>query len=73
KKNEFGINLGFQYKLNFGKKDLGGILGLRASYGLNNIDNLYARFCDGTNPALCNSQISFLGASLYYSVNLLKI
>ncbi|MBN8680914.1 MAG: outer membrane beta-barrel protein [Chitinophagales bacterium] len=72
KKNEFGINLGFQYKLNFGKKDLGGILGLRASYGLNNIDNLYFRYCD-YNPALCNGQLSFLGASLYYSVNLLKI
>ena len=72
KKNELGLNLGLQYKLNFGKKDLGGILGLRASYGLNNIDNLYSRYCE-YNPALCNGQLSFLGASLYYSVNLLKI
>ena len=73
KKNDVGINLGFQYKLNFGKKDLGGLIGLRASYGLSNIDNLYSRFCDGGNSALCNAQVSLLGASLYYSVNLLKI
>ncbi len=73
KKNDFGINLGFQYKLNFGKKDIGGILGLRASYGLSNLDNLYVRFCEGGNVALCNGQISLVGASLYYSVNLLKL
>ncbi len=73
KKNDFGINLGFQYKLNFGKKDLGGIMGLRATYGLSNLDNLYTRFCTGTNKIACNGQISFLGASLYYSVNLLKL
>ncbi|MDO8969811.1 MAG: outer membrane beta-barrel protein, partial [Saprospiraceae bacterium] len=73
KKNDVGINLGFQYKLNLGKKDLGGLIGLRATYGLSNIDNLYARFCDGGNSALCNAQVSLLGASLYYSVNLLKI
>jgi hypothetical protein len=72
KKNDFGINLGFQYKLNFGKKDLGGILGLRASYGLSNIDNLYSREC-ADSPSLCNGQVSFLSASLYYSVNLLKL
>lgn len=73
KKNDFGLNLGLQYRLNFGKKDLGGLIGLRATYGLSNIDNLYSRFCGGTNPALCNSQVSWLGASLYYSVNLLKL
>lgn len=73
KKNDFGINLGFQYKLNFSKKDLGGILGLRATYGLSNLDNLYSRFCEGGNSSLCNGQVSFLGASLYYSVNLLKL
>lgn len=73
KKNDFGVNLGFQYKLNFSKKDLGGIIGLRASYGLSNLDNLYTRFCRSGNSALCNGQVSFLGASLYYSVNLLKI
>ncbi|MBC7776975.1 MAG: hypothetical protein H7246_16205 [Phycisphaerae bacterium] len=73
KKNDFGINLGFQYKLNFGKKDLGGIMGLRASYGLSNLDNLYTRFCNGSSTVACNGQISLLGASLYYSVNLLKL
>jgi hypothetical protein len=72
KKNDLGLNIGFQYKVNFGKKDLGGIMGLRASYGFSNLDNLYSRYCD-YNPALCNGQLSFLGASLYYSVNLLKI
>lgn len=73
KKNDFGINLGFQYKLNFGKKDLGGILGLRASYGLSNLDNLYIRFCNDGNTLACNGQIALMGASLYYSVNLLKL
>ncbi|MFN0034712.1 MAG: DUF6265 family protein [Saprospiraceae bacterium] len=73
KKNDFGIQAGFQYKLNFGKKDIGGILGLRATYGLSNLDNLYSRFCGEGGSALCNGQISFLGASLYYSVNLLKL
>ncbi len=73
KKNDFGINLGFQYKLNFGKKDIGGIMGLRASYGLSNLDNLYSRFCSNGNSSVCNAQVSFLGASLYYSVNLLKL
>ena len=73
KKNDFGINLGFQYRLNFGKKDLGGILGLRASYGLSNLDNLYIRFCKGGNTSVCNGQISLMSASLYYSVNLLKL
>lgn len=73
RKNDFGVNLGFQYRLNIGKKDLGGLFGLRATYGLSNLDNLYSRFCDGSNPALCNGQVSFLGASLYYSVNLLKL
>jgi hypothetical protein len=72
KKNDLGLNVGFQYKVNFGKKDLGGIMGIRATYGFSNIDNLYVRYCDN-NPALCNGQLSFLGASLYYSVNLLKI
>ncbi len=73
KKNDFGINLGFQYRLNFSKKDLGGILGIRASYGLANLDNLYVRFCNGGNTSLCNGQVAFTGASLYYSVNLLKL
>lgn len=73
KKNDFGIQAGFQYKLNFGKKDLDGIIGVRANYGLANLDNLYVRFCEGGSAALCNGQIAFMGASLYYSMNLLKL
>ncbi|MDO8365821.1 MAG: DUF6265 family protein [Saprospiraceae bacterium] len=72
KKNDFGIHVGFQYKLNFSKKDIGGLLGIRATYGLSNVDNLYSRECEA-NPAQCNGQVSFLGAALYYSVNLLKL
>jgi len=73
KKSEFGIQAGFQYRLNFGKKDIGGILGIRATYGLSNIDRLYSRVCDNGNSALCNGQLAFLGASMYYSVNLMKL
>jgi hypothetical protein len=73
KKNDFGLVAGFQYKLNFGKKDLGGILGLRANFGLANLDNLYSRYCSDGNSALCNGAIGFQGATLYYSVDLLKI
>jgi len=71
KKTDIGLTGGLQYKLNFGKKDLGGIIGVRANLGLSNIDNLYDRDCP--IPALCNGRISFLGAMAYYSVNLLKI
>lgn len=74
KKNDIGILAGFQYKLNFGKKDLGGKLGLRANLGLSNIDNLYAaRQSDGTNNSLYNGRVSMLGVSLYYSMNLLNL
>ncbi|MCK6694407.1 MAG: PorT family protein [Thermoanaerobaculia bacterium] len=74
KKNDIGILAGFQYKLNFGKKDLGGKLGLRANLGLTNIDNLYAaRQSDGTNNSLYNGRVSMLGVSLYYSMNLLNL
>jgi hypothetical protein len=71
KKNDLGITLGLQYKLNFGKKDLGGILGLRGNLGLSNLDNLYCANSD--NMAFCNGSMKFVGASLYYSVNLVKI
>lgn len=71
KKIDIGLTGGFQYKLNIGKKDLGGILGVRANLGLSNIDNLFDRDCP--TPALCNGRLSFLGVSAYYSVNLLKI
>lgn len=73
KKNDFGLQLGFQYGLNFGKKDLGGIIGLRANLGLSNLDNLYKRYCGNGNSALCNAAVAFQGATLYYSVDLLKI
>jgi hypothetical protein len=66
-----GLLVGFQYKVNFGKKDVGGILGVRANLGLSNIDNLYTK---GTNnPAFYNGSVNFVGASVYYSVNLLKL
>jgi hypothetical protein len=71
KKTDIGLVAGFQYKLNLGKKDLGGVLGLRANFGLKDVDNLYKR--DSNNPSYYNGQISFLGASLYYTVNLLKL
>lgn len=73
KKNDFGLQAGFQYRLNFGKKDLGGILGLRVNLGLSNIDNLYKRYCDVGNSSLCNAAVGFQGATLYYSVDLLKL
>lgn len=71
KKNDLGLLAGMQYKLNFGKKDLDGILGARVNFGLANIDNLYGRDCN--NGPLCNGRISFTGVSLYYSVNLVKL
>ena len=73
KKNDLGMQIGAQYKLNFGKKDLGGILGLRVNLGLANLDNLYSRYCSDGNSALCNGSIGFQGATLYYSIDLLKI
>jgi hypothetical protein len=71
KKTDIGVVAGLQYKLNIGKKDLGGILGLRGNFSLSNLDNLYDRECP--TPSLCNGRLGFLGATLYYSVNLLKI
>ncbi len=73
KKNDLGLQVGAQYKLNFGKKDLGGILGLRFNLGMANLDNLYSRYCTDGNNILCNGSIAFQGATLYYSVDLLKL
>jgi Outer membrane protein beta-barrel domain/Domain of unknown function (DUF6265) len=73
KKNDFGLQLGAQYKLNFGKKDLGGILGLRVNLGLSNLDNLYHRVCTDGNTVICNGSTAFQGATLYYSIDLLKL
>ncbi len=73
KKNDLGLQFGAQYKLNFGKKDLGGILGLRVNLGMANLDNLYHRVCTDGNTVICNGSIAFQGASLYYSIDLLKL
>lgn len=71
KKANFGLIAGLQYKLNFGKKDMGGKIGLRANIGLSDLDDLYVRSASGTQQS--NGSVSLLGASLYYSVNLLKL
>lgn len=71
KKTDIGLLAGLNCKLNFGKKDVEGKLGIRASMGLANIDNLYNRGCN--NPAFCNGQITLTGISLSYSMNLLKL
>ncbi len=73
KKNDLGLQIGAQYKLNFGKKDLGGILGLRVNLGLSNLDNLYHRVCTDGNTVICNGSTAFQGATLYYSIDLLKL
>jgi hypothetical protein len=73
RKSDFGLQGGFQYRMNFGKKDIGGILGLRANLGLSNLDNLYIRYCSPGNEAFCNGSVAFQGISLYYSVDLLKL
>jgi len=69
KKTDLGLVGGLQYKLNFGKKDLDGILGARFQMGLKNLDNLYSR----GGSQFYNGQVKLTGISLYYSVNLLKI
>ena len=71
KKNDVGIIAGLQFRLNFGKKDLGGALGLRANLGLADLDALYNRECN--DPAFCNGRINLQGISLYYSFNLLGL
>ena len=71
KKNDFGLIAGFQYRLNFGKKDIGGAFGLRANLGLSDLDALYNRHCN--DPAFCNGRISLQGISLYYSFNMLGL
>ncbi|MCC6459706.1 MAG: outer membrane beta-barrel protein [Saprospiraceae bacterium] len=73
KKNDVGLIAGLQYKLNFGKKDIGGTLGLRANLGLANLDNLYTKRPTNPDPNLYNGRISLQGISLYYSMNLLKL
>jgi Outer membrane protein beta-barrel domain/Domain of unknown function (DUF6265) len=70
KRNDFGLLAGVLYKMNFGKKDLDGHLGLRANLGLADLDNLYIRSCNNSN--LCNGRVSLSGVSLYYSMNISK-
>lgn len=72
KKTDFGVLTGLQYKLNFGKKDIGGKLGLRANIGFSDIDDLYNRSV-ATGSQQTNGSVSLRGASLYYSFNLLKL
>jgi hypothetical protein len=71
KKTDIGLLGGLNCKLNFGKKDVEGKIGIRAGMGLANIDNLYNRGC--TNAAFCNGQITLTGISVSYSMNLLKL
>ncbi|MCY7328327.1 MAG: PorT family protein, partial [Saprospiraceae bacterium] len=71
KKIDFGLLGGFQYRMNPGKKEVGGKLGLRFQLGLKNLDNLYStRF---NNAALYNGRVTLQGVAVYYSVNLLKL
>lgn len=72
KKTDIGVIAGFQYKMNFGKKDVGGRLGLRANLGISNLDNLYTTRGDG-DPAFYNGRVGLRGISLYYSLDLLKL
>jgi hypothetical protein len=71
KKNDFGLMGGLQYKMNFGKKDLGGKMGARFNLGLTDLDKLYKRRC--LNPALCNESIVLRSISVYYAINLVKL
>lgn len=71
KKTDLGLLAGLQYKLNFGKKDVGGKLGLRANIGLSDIDNLYIRSTGGSQQS--NGRVSIMGVALYYSMDLLKL
>lgn len=71
KKTDIGLLFGLQQKLNIGKKDMDGKIGLRASMGLANVDNLYTR--NSNLPTFHNGSLAFNGISLYYSVNLMKL
>jgi hypothetical protein len=71
KKNDLGLLAGLQYKLNFGKKDIGGKIGIRTNISLSDLDNLYVRSTRGTQQS--NGRDSLMGVAVYYSVNLLKL
>jgi Domain of unknown function (DUF6265)/Outer membrane protein beta-barrel domain len=71
KKSDFGAVVGLNYQYNIGKKKLDGVFGLRAQFGLADIDNLYIRKCE--SGGLCNGRLGIAGVSLSYSFNLLKL
>lgn len=72
RKHDFGLVGGLQYKLNIGPKDIGGKIGLRASLGLVDLDNLYKLRCSPTSN-LCNERVLLRSISAYYSINLTQL
>ncbi len=74
KTSDLSATLGFNWRANFFKKDLDGRLSLRGQFGLSNIDNLYNREdVIHTKNTIYNGRVGLIGASLTYSINLLKI
>jgi hypothetical protein len=71
KKKDFGAVVGLNIKHNIGKRDLDGVFGIRAQFGLADIDNLYVRKC--ATGGLCNGRLGIAGVTLNYSFNLLKL
>lgn len=71
KRNDFGLLGGVQYKMNLGKKDLNGKIGMRFNMGITDLDGLYRRRCD--NPLLCNERVLLRSISAYYSMDLVKM
>ena len=73
KKNDFGLMGGLHYKMNMGKKDLNGKIGLRFNMGLTDLDNLYIRRRSTSSPTLANERILLRSVSAYYSIDLVKL
>lgn len=71
KKRDLGFTGGFQYRFNSGKKSWESVIGLRGSWGLFNLDNLYERTCVSTGTD-CSGKVRLWGVSAYYGVNLIK-
>ena len=70
--NDLGFIFGLTYKWNIFKKDIDGKIGLRATYGLQNIDNLFTeKGCNGS--ILCNGNLQQQGISLSYMFNFMKL
>ncbi|MFN4080125.1 MAG: hypothetical protein ACK4NS_04445 [Saprospiraceae bacterium] len=70
KRGDFGLIGGLQYRIP-SKRDWDARIGLRATAGLSNIDNLYGR--NNTNPVVYNGRLAFQGISLYYGFDLSKL